>query len=292
MSKPHRTALGRGLSALIPDAQPPEDASNDGGIVNLPLSQIRAADQQPRSRFDDQALRTLADSIEHDGLLQPIVVRKTGTESYTIIAGERRYRASKLIGLTTVPTLIRQTDDEQSYELALIENIQREDLDPLEEAEAYRYLADEHGMTQAQIAKRVGRDRVTVSNSMRILKLPALVREHIASGLLSAGHARAILSAPEAEQVGLAQRAIEAGWSVRKTEGEAKKLKTPPTPPQGTAAPTPHRGHEVVEAQLRAALGAPIKLVNKKGKGRIEIRFHSPEELERLIDILAEADRK
>ena len=290
MSKPHRTALGRGLSALIPDAQPPEDAIDKDGIVNLPLSQIRAADQQPRTRFDDQALQTLADSIQKDGLLQPIVVRKTGTESYTIIAGERRFRASRLLGLATVPTLIRHTDEEQSYELALIENIQRENLDPLEEAEAYRYLAEEHGMTQAQIAKRVGRDRVTVSNSMRILKLPAIVREHVATGELSAGHGRAILSAPDSQQLQLAERAIDGGWSVRQTEAEARKLKQP-KPKPAEVPEAKHHGNQAIEAQLRAALGAPIKLVHKKGKGRIEIRFHSSDELERLIDILSEADQ-
>lgn len=288
MSSSRRPALGRGLSALIPSAaeapSPPP-----GGVQMLPLAQIEPARQQPRTAFDEERIATLAASIEADGLLQPIVVRSVG-DRYEIVAGERRYRASKRAGLDAVPVVIREASDAEAYELALIENVQREDLGPLEEAEAFRYLADEHQMTQEQIAQRVGRDRATVSNALRLLKLPAEVRELVAAGALSGGHGRAILTAPREAQVGLAQLAVTEGWSVRETErraraakegaGPAKSARTS-TPPQRSAAA------EAVEAQLRAVLGAPIKLVNKKGKGRIEVRFHSLDELERLIDLLS-----
>lgn len=291
MSQSRRPVLGRGLSALIPGAAPSAPART--GIRTLPLAQIRAARQQPRTAFDAERISALAASIEADGLLQPIVVREVEPDRYEIVAGERRYRASKQAGLESVPVVIREASDAEAYELALVENVQREDLGPLEEAEAYRYLADEHGMTQERIAQRVGRDRATVSNALRLLKLPEVVRELVASGALTAGHARAVLTAPDEAQVGLAQQAVAEGWSVRETERRAREAKEGPPAVAAAAAakvkPTLLRSAaaEAVEAQLRAALGAPIKLVNKKGKGRIEIRFHSLEELERLIDLMS-----
>lgn len=298
MSQSRRPVLGRGLSALIPGAAPSASGARTG-IRTLPLAQIHAARQQPRTAFDADRISALAASIEADGLLQPIVVREVGPDRYEIVAGERRYRASKQVGLESVPVVIREASDAEAYELALVENVQREDLGPLEEAEAYRYLAEEHGMTQERIAQRVGRDRATVSNALRLLKLPEAVRELVASGALTAGHARAVLTAPDEAQVALAQQAVAEGWSVRETERRAREAKEGPpaaAPEVAAAAATGAKAKpalprsaatEAVEAQLRAALGAPIKLVNKKGKGRIEIRFHSLEELERLIDLMS-----
>lgn len=315
MSQSRRPVLGRGLSALIPGAAP-DGAALDGaartGIRTLALDQIRPARQQPRTAFDADRISALAASIGTDGLLQPIVVREVEVDRYEIVAGERRYRASKLAGLTSVPVVIREASDSEAYELALVENVQREDLGPLEEAEAYRYLADEHGMTQEQIAQRVGRDRATVSNALRLLKLPESVRDLVAAGALTAGHARAVLTAPEEAQVALATQAAADGWSVREAERQARVLKEGPVVVAGSEGPAEAGGGqaagaeagvgggakvavsanrtaatEAVEAQLRAALGAPIKLVNKKGKGRIEIRFHSFDELERLIDLMS-----
>lgn len=296
MSQSRRPVLGRGLSALIPGAAPSAPGPRTG-IRTLPLAQIQAARQQPRTAFDADRISALAASIEADGLLQPIVVREVGADRYEIVAGERRYRASKQVGLESVPVVIREASDAEAYELALVENVQREDLGPLEEAEAYRYLAEEHGMTQERIAQRVGRDRATVSNALRLLKLPEAVRELVASGALTAGHARAVLTAPDEAQVALAQQAVAEGWSVRETERRAREAKEgPPAAPEAAAPDAAAKAKpalprsaatEAVEAQLRAALGAPIKLVNKKGKGRIEIRFHSLEELERLIDLMS-----
>ncbi len=286
MSQSRRPALGRGLSALIPGANTRAE-ENRHGIQTVPLEQVQPARNQPRTAFDAERITALAASIEADGLLQPIVVRQDGPELFSIIAGERRYRASREAGLTSVPVVIRDVTDAEAYELALIENVQREDLGPLEEAEAFRYLADAHQMTQEQIARRVGRDRATISNALRLLKLPAAVRALVEAGALSAGHGRAILTAPPADQEALAQLAVAEGWSVRETERRARaaKEKSQPAPKKGPDMPS--ASVRAVESQLRAALGAPIKLVNRKGKGRIEIRFHSLDELERLIDLIS-----
>lgn len=286
MSQSRRPALGRGLSALIPGANArPEEPRT--GAQTLPLDRIHPAQNQPRTDFDEDRIAALAASIETDGLLQPIVVRQEGPERYTIIAGERRYRASRRLGLESVPVVIRDVTDAEAYELALIENVQREDLGPLEESEAFRYLAETHQMTQEQIARRVGRDRATISNSLRLLKLPETVRALVAAGALTAGHGRAILTAPVEAQEALAQSAVAEGWSVRETERRARAARSPGTSKKGEPGQMPSASVRAVESQLRAALGAPIKLVNRKGKGRIEVRFHSLDELERLIDLIS-----
>jgi len=289
MNQTRRSALGRGLSALIPEAAEP-NADEQGRIGSLPIEHIRVADHQPRLRFDQERIDALAASIESDGLLQPIVVRRVGQSTFTIIAGERRYRASKQLGLTFVPVIIRDATEAEAFELALIENVQREDLNPMEEAEAYAYLAKECELSHEAIAKRVGRDRVTVTNTLRLLKLSATVRRHIVHGDLTAGHARAILMAPLECQDALASKAIKGGWSVRKAERAAKALKADAETPALTAAPS--AAQRSVEDQLRTALGAPVRLIHKKGKGRIEIRFHSVDELERLIDLIATLEGK
>lgn len=295
-----RTALGRGLSALIPGAPSATDAPV-AAPTTLPISVIRAAVAQPRTVFDEARIQGLAASIEANGIIQPIVVRGTGAGDYLIIAGERRYRAAKLLGLHDVPVVIRDVSDGQAYELALIENLQREDLDPIEEASAYQHLIDTYELTQQQVADRVGKDRVTVANALRILKLPHSVRVEVASGRLSAGHARAILSAPEDLRAQLSQDAIEQGWSVRETERQAKlqraeevepapAVEAPPPPAEAPLAEPedpPSSATRAVEAQLRAALGAPVRVIERGGRGRVEIRFHSYAELERLIDLVA-----
>ena len=285
MTQSRRNVLGRGLSALIPDASDiAEPAPQE--TTRLPLEQIQAADHQPRVKFDQARLDALADSIKADGILQPIVVRRVGQNTFSIIAGERRYRASKIVGLETVPVVIREVSETEAFELALIENVQREDLNPIEEAEAFSYLAHERSLSHEVIAQRMGRDRVTITNALRLLKLPESVRKMVATEQLSAGHGRAVLMAPSTDRNQLAEQIIKGGWSVRRTEKEAKALKA-----KLTAAPakpvTESPAHGAVEDQLRAALGAPIKLINKKGVGRIEIRFHSIDELERLLDLMA-----
>jgi len=256
----------------------------------LPLDQIKAAEHQPRTHFDHARLAELSASIRENGILQPIIVRQVGSAQYTIIAGERRFRASKLAGLEEVPAVIRDTTDLESYDLALVENVQREDLNPLEEAEAYRYLVEERDLSQSDVAKLIGKDRATVSNAMRLLKLSDKIRDLVQTGALTAGHARALLTAPVQHREPLGHRAAVNGWSVRETERRARQVRDAanlPDPPEKT---TP--GHRAVEAQLRSAVGAPIRLVNREGKGRIEIRFNSSSELERLIDVLTNLEDK
>ncbi|MBV70223.1 MAG: chromosome partitioning protein ParB [Myxococcales bacterium] len=285
MTQSRRNVLGRGLSALIPEANDPVENSVQG-ITQLRLDQIQAADHQPRLEFDQARLIALSASIKSDGLLQPVVVRRVGQSTYSIIAGERRYRASKLAGLESIPVVIRDVTESEAFELALIENVQREDLNPIEEADAFSYLAKERQLSHEEIAARMGRDRVTITNALRLLKLPEGIRHMVATAQLSAGHGRAILMAPSTGRSQLAEQTIKGGWSVRRTEKEAKALKallTSDSLKPVTASPA----HRAVEDQLRAALGAPIKLVNKKGVGRIEIRFHSMDELERLLDLMA-----
>ncbi len=305
MSQPsRRPVLGRGLSALIPGADAgglPTPARTPG---TLPIDQIEPASHQPRLRFDDRHLAELSASIRMDGLLQPILVRELGPHRYQIIAGERRFRAASLAGLSDVPVVVRDVSDAKAFELALVENVQREDLDPIEEAEAFRHLADAYGMTQEQIAQRVGKDRVTVANALRLLKLPEAVRAALIAGELTAGHARALLTAPTEAQAELARVATTEGWSVRETERRARSVRDGDRldaadaaepealdagrePPAPADPPIRSRADDAVEEQLRGSLGAPVRLVRRRGKGRIEIRFHSLDELERLIDLIS-----
>ncbi len=290
-----RPVLGRGLSALIP--------GEEAAPAVLPIHQVRPATLQPRTAFDDARIAELAASIAINGILQPILVRRRSGEagSYEIIAGERRYRAATRAGLTEVPVVVREVTDELAFELALVENVQREDLNPLEEALAYRHLLESSGLTQEDVARRVGKDRVTVTNALRLLKLPPAILEQVAAGELSAGHARALLTCPDAEaQAELARQAVESGWSVRETERQARALRepppvaaeaeiaTPPSPPADEERPAPSAATLAVEAQLRAVLGAPVRLLHRDGQGRIEIRFHSLDELERLLELFSQ----
>lgn len=283
-----RTVLGRGLSALIPTIEPTDDAIHTtDGLVMVPLEQIQAASQQPRTHFDSTRLDELAQSIKRDGLIQPIVLRLMDDNDYTIIAGERRYRAAHRAGLHEIPAIIKETTAAQAFEWAVIENIQREDLNPIEEAEAYKLLRETSQCSQEELAIRLGKNRVTIANSLRLLKLSTAIKQLLETGELSSGHARALLMAPKQVQLSLARRAVDESWTVRKTEEEARKL-AQPTPGQTKLdQEQTRRPNEAVEAQLRAAIGAPVRVVQKKGKGRIEVRFHSFEELERLIDIFS-----
>jgi ParB family chromosome partitioning protein len=283
-----RTVLGRGLSALIPTNDANESAApSTDGLVMVPLEHIQAAPQQPRTHFDSERLDELAKSIQRDGLLQPIVLRLIHDNEYTIIAGERRYRAAHRAGLHEIPSIIKETTAAQAFEWAVIENIQREDLNPIEEAEAYKLLREATSCSQEELATRLGKSRVTIANSLRLLKLSTAIQQFLETGVLSGGHARALLMAPKQVQLVLARRAVDESWTVRKTEEEARRhaQSDEVNIPQITEKSA--RRNEAVEAQLRAAIGAPVRVVQKKGKGRIEVRFHSFEELERLIDIFS-----
>jgi ParB family chromosome partitioning protein len=280
-----RPALGKGLSALIPDAPEARISPTEIDIDRLVPNQF-----QPRAHIDDARLDDLARSIKVNGIIQPIVVRKVG-DAFHIIAGERRWRAAMKAGLARVPVVVRDvaTGQERSLlEMALIENIQREDLNPIEEAIAYRRLADDFQLKQDDIAAAVGKDRSSVANHLRLLKLPDEVRAEVAAGTLSMGHARALLAlSSEAEQRRLARDIITRSLSVRETESMVKHVGAADAPSPPTVAPTPVDVHtRAAEERLRLHLGTRVRIVRKGTRGRIEIDFVSEDELIRIYDLL------
>ena len=282
-----RPALGKGLSALIPDAPEPPRASP----VEVDIDRLAPNDFQPRGHMDDARLQDLAQSIKSNGVIQPIVVRKIG-DRFQIIAGERRWRAAQLAGLARVPVAVRSVasgDEKSLLEMALIENIQREDLNPIEEALAYRRLSDDFQLRQEDIASQVGKDRATVANVLRLLKLPDEVRAEVASGNLSMGHARALLAlAGEADQRRTARDVIARGLSVRETESIVKKI-VEGGQPAAPAEPKPTDVHtRAAEDRLKLLLGTRVRIVRRGSRGRIEIEFGSEEELIRIYDLLTE----
>jgi ParB family chromosome partitioning protein len=279
-----RPALGKGLSALIPDAPEPPRA----GVLEVDIDLLAPNHLQPRVQMDDARLQELADSIKANGIIQPILVRRTGT-TYRIIAGERRWRAAQRAGLHKVPVVVRDVSDgKELLELALIENIQRENLNAVDEALAYRRLADEFGLTQDQIAAAVGKDRSSVANFMRLLKLPDEVRADLAAGALSMGHARALLALTDAPaQRHAAREVISRGLSVRDTELLIKKLGEPARDREATPAESKADVHtRAAEDQMRFALGARVRIIRRKGGGVIQIDFGSENELNRIYELL------
>jgi ParB family chromosome partitioning protein len=282
-----RPALGKGLSALIPDA--PETTR---AAVEADIDRLAPNDFQPRGDMNDARLQELAQSIKANGVIQPIVVRKIG-DRFQIIAGERRWRAAKLAGLLRVPIVVRDVAPGQEktlLEMALIENIQREDLNPIEEALAYRRLTDDFELRQEDIASAVGKDRATVANVLRLLKLPEELRNEVASARLSMGHARALLSlTDEADQRRMGRDVIARNLSVRETESMVKKIAEGASPLRNEAAPKPVDVHtRAAEDRLKLTFGTRVRIVRHGARGRIEIDFVSEEELIRIYEQLTE----
>jgi len=277
-----RPALGRGLSALIPDTPAPAAASAERSL-DIDSDLLRPNKFQPRTQMDEERIEDLARSIRANGIIQPIVVRKVD-EGYEIIAGERRWRAAQRAGLLKVPVVVRDIPEERLLAVALIENIQREDLNPIEEAVAYRRLSDEFHLTQEQIADAVGKDRSSVANYVRLLRLPQEVRGSVASNALSMGHARALLAlTDEAAQLRVARDVVSRNLSVRETEALVKKATAPAVEKPEKTADVHTRA---AEDKLKMALGTRVR-INRKGKGgRIEIEFVSEDELQRLYERL------
>ncbi len=272
-----KTALGKGLESLLPD--------KTQEIINIDITRIIPGDQQPRKVFKDTALQELAASIKERGVLQPIIVSRTGDGTFRLIAGERRWRASSLAGLSKIPAMVKDVASADSLEIALIENIQREDLNPVETAEAFHHLMKDFSLTQEELSAKVGKDRATVANYLRLLKLPDEVKKFIDDGSLSMGHARAILSLEgKANQLEAARRIIHKGLSVRETEALVKKW--------GTEARKKivHRKKdpqiESLQEKLIRSLGTKVRIHHKGKKGKIEIEYYSLDELERLLDLL------
>lgn len=279
---PKKGGLGRGLDSLFADTGSP--VANENELSTLPLRDIEPDAAQPRRNFEATALAELAKSIEEHGVLQPIVVRPVPAGGYKIVAGERRWRAARQAGLTEIPVIIREVSETQAMELALIENLQREDLDPVEEALGYRQLMDRCGYTQEKAAEKLAKSRSAVANSLRLLSLPDDVLELLKSGVLSTGHAKAILSLVDPEKQSEAAALIQRdNLNVRKAEALAKKLqKEPRAKKQG---PRPSIAAEV-EISLRESLGTEVKVDYSQGKGRLVVGFYSDEQLRAFANLL------
>ena len=279
-----RPALGRGLSALIPDRSAP---SINERALDVDTDLLRPNAFQPRTTMDESKIEDLARSIRAHGIIQPIVVRRV-EGGFEIVAGERRWRASQRAGLLKVPVVVRDVPDDKLLAAALIENIQREDLNPIEEAHAYRRLADDYQLTQEQIADAVGKDRSSIANYVRLLKLPQEIRAGVGSGALSMGHARALLALPdEASQLRVSRDVTAKNLSVRETEALVKKV-TQPAAPKTPAEKDVHT--RAAEERLRFSLGTRVRIERKRKGGQIEIDFGSEEELQRLFEMLTDAN--
>lgn len=281
MPSPKKKALGRGLGSLIQEAQTEAAASNSDAANMVSLSEIHPNPNQPRTHFNETELEELSESIRAHGVLQPLLVRKDG-DGYEIIAGERRYQASKIAGLEEVPVVIRDVDDQEMLQLALIENLQRSDLNPIEEAKGYRQLIKASGMTQEALSKAVSKSRSTITNSLRLLDLPQRVQDLLFEGKLTAGHARAILAVPfEEQRIKLAEKVVAEGLSVRATENLAPLFSVGETP----KAPRPVTPQSFKKAArvLRQVFNTNVKVKATRGKNKIEIEFKDEEELAQIL---------
>lgn len=290
MSAKQNKGLGTGLGALFGNNEFNEEESE---LLYLPISKVEPRLEQPRNYFDEEALQELSESILQYGLIQPITVRKLDSGYYQIIAGERRWRASRLAGLSEVPVRVIEADDRRTAELALVENLQREDLNPIEEAKGYKTLIEVYGLTQEEAAKSVGRSRPAITNSMRLLNLSDPVMEMVEKGSLSAGHARALIPInDEAKQLALAQEVIEKSYSVRRTEQLAAKLSKSPKEEKKEESGINVDYSAEVSNRLSLALGRKVKLVDGKKTGKIELEFYGADDREALIKALEKLNRK
>jgi ParB family chromosome partitioning protein len=276
-----RQALGKGLGALIPEKGVPEGEGKKA-LQQCGIEEVQPNPFQPRKTFSDEQLQELVDSIREKGILQPLLVRRK-SDGYELIAGERRWRAAQRAGLREIPILVRDVSDSEMLELSLIENIQRENLNPIEEAEAYKRLMEQFHLTQEEISKKVGKDRTTIANMVRLLRLPPEIKLSLAEGKITMGHARAFLSLDGVDKQKLLwKRLLSGGLSVRQTESLVKRLRT-------RSSPTPRRSHPEWSAlieELQRALGTKVRIVGKRKRGKIEIDFFSPDELDRIIELL------
>lgn len=274
--------LGRGLDALIPSLS----VNDDDKVTEVSLQQLRPNPYQPRKNFDEQSIQELAESIKQHGVIQPIIVRSV-VKGYEIIAGERRYRASQLLGLSTIPAVIRSFSDQQVMEIALIENLQRENLNAIELALAYQGLMDQFSLTQEELSVKVGKSRSHIANFLRLLQLPEEVKEYVSRGTLSMGHARAIVGVKDTTKVKqLAKSTIDQGWSVRQLEEAIQQLhqKNKPADKPKAVRHDPYL-HEVEES-LREQFRTTVRIKQNKDKGKIEIAYFSKQDLERLLELL------
>ena len=294
-----RGGLGKGLGALIPPGG--EDGPDVGGVDELPIASIEPNRYQPRDYFDEEALGSLADSIRQVGVLQPILVRPSGEDTYELIAGERRWRAAKRVGLQTIPALVRETDDSTALEHALVENLHRDNLNPLEEAAAYQQLIEDFSLTHDEVASRVGRSRASISNTLRLLQLPPAIQRSVQERKLSMGHAKALLASPDrGYQEELAKRIVEEDLSVRATEEAVREHQGEPAPvaPEGddaTTMPATRRrlrppGLLELEELLGDHLDTRVKISMGSSRGKVVVEFSTLEDLERIYRLMTGTD--
>ena len=283
MASKKPSGLGRGLGALLGDDVLQTEST---GSLSLPISQVESCSSQPRKSFDEASLAELADSIREHGIIQPLTVRKLSSGYYQIIAGERRWRAARIAGLQEVPVIVIEADDRKAAELAMIENLQREDLNPMEEAAGFQSLIETYHMTQEEAARQVGKSRSAVTNSLRLLSLTPAVRQLVETGKLSAGHARALLPLSPAMQENAANAVVAGGLSVRQTEALVKKLSAEKKPEK---EPDPQRVDYAAAAQrdLTSRLGRGVRIVSGRKKGRIELEYYGMDDLNDLLEALA-----
>ncbi len=294
MSPPaqRRQALGKGLGALIPQKSQPDAEGGRRGVLRVAIEDVRPNRSQPRKSFDDATLDELAGSIKEHGLMQPVLVRRNGA-GFEIIAGERRWRACQRAGLDSIDVIVKDLADDSSFEWALIENIQREDLNPIEEAEAYRRLLEMADLTQEQLAVKVSKDRSTIANSLRLLKLPDEVRRQVIAGALSMGHARALLALDDVDaMVRMGRDVVKKGLSVRETERRVRSARasaqTPPADDRFQFLPGGEPAVKRTQESLRRSLGTRVRILPSGKRGKIEIDYGDADELQRLVDKLVD----
>ena len=283
MASKKPSGLGRGLGALLGDDAVKAESS---GSLYLPISQVESCSSQPRKHFDPESLQELADSITEHGIIQPLTVRRLASGYYQIIAGERRWRAARLAGLTEVPVIVMEADDRKAAELAMIENLQREDLNPMEEAAGFQALIESYHMTQDEAAQRVGKSRSAVTNALRLLGLTSSVRKLVEEGKLSAGHARALVPLSPSLQESAANAILTGGLSVRQTEALVKRLSAEKKEPKKNQADAVDYLAEA-QNELKAKLCRGVKIVSGRKKGRIELEYYGLDDLNDLLDALA-----
>ena len=282
MASKKPSGLGRGLGALLGDDVLKTETT---GALSLPISQVESCSSQPRKHFDEASLAELAASIQEHGIIQPLTVRKLASGYYQIIAGERRWRAARLSGLSEVPVIVIEADDRKAAELAMIENLQREDLNPMEEAAGFQSLIETYHMTQEEAASRVGKSRSAVTNALRLLSLTPAVRKLVEEGKLSAGHARALLPLSPSLQESAAGAVVSGGLSVRQTEALAKRLAAEKKPEKAPPAGVDYTAE--AQKDLSSRLGRGVKIVNGRKKGRIELEYYGLDDLNGLLEALA-----
>lgn len=290
MSK--KFGLGKGLNALIPEdtvilePKKGKDKNDDNGYSLIDINLIKSNESQPRKSFDDEKIMELAESIKSNGIIQPLILRKDKDE-YIIVAGERRWRAAKYIGIKEIPSVIMDLTEKQILEISLIENIQREDLNSIEEAIAYKKLISDFDLTQEQLSKRIGKSRVAITNTMRLLNLSEDVQQYIIEGVISEGHGRALLAITDSKlQCGLAQNVIDDKLSVRELEFLIRKLKTKSEPSKSKAKKETNPYYKEVIEKLENYFGTKVNVTNKNNKGKIEIEYYSEEDLQRILEII------